>query len=242
MSMETATGIDSRSLPIVARSTMTARIGKRFWRIIVIALILALPIYYYTRGGTDAAKFVTVPVTRGPIVRSVTATGTVNPVTTVQVGTYVSGPIYCDQRRFQLAGQSRPVDGENRPAALSGASRSGAGGAGQRPSAVAKGSGQPGLPEAYLASRLATAEGNVVSQDTVDSQFNTYNQAVAQVGLDEAQYPAADGQSRSGRAQSALYQYRFAGGWHGGLAQRRCGPDRRGELSDADPVPGRAKT
>ena len=27
------------------------------------------------------------------MVRSVTATGTVNPVTTVQVGTYVSGPI-----------------------------------------------------------------------------------------------------------------------------------------------------
>jgi len=65
---------------------MTARIGKRFWRIIVIALILALPIYYYTRGGADAAKFVTAPVTRGPIVRSVTATGTINPVTTVQVG------------------------------------------------------------------------------------------------------------------------------------------------------------
>ena len=47
---------------------MTARIGKRFWRISVVVLILALPIYYYTRGGTDAARFVTAQVTRGPIV------------------------------------------------------------------------------------------------------------------------------------------------------------------------------
>src|SRR5579871_4012370 len=106
--METATGIDSRSLPIVGRSPMTARIGKRFWRVALIVLILALPIYYYTRGGTDAAKFVTAPVTRGPIVRSVTATGTINPVTTVQVGTYVSGPIsaiYVDFNSAVKAGQ-----------------------------------------------------------------------------------------------------------------------------------------
>jgi len=36
---------------------------------------------------------VTVAVDRGPIEQVVNATGTVNPVTTVQVGTYVSGPI-----------------------------------------------------------------------------------------------------------------------------------------------------
>ena len=43
--------------------------------------------------------YVTVAAERGDLVRAVTATGTVNPVVTVQVGTYVSGPIvklYCD--------------------------------------------------------------------------------------------------------------------------------------------------
>ena len=43
--------------------------------------------------------YVTVTAERGSLVRAVTATGTVNPVVTVQVGTYVSGPIvklYCD--------------------------------------------------------------------------------------------------------------------------------------------------
>jgi HlyD family secretion protein len=41
----------------------------------------------------DGARWVTVVVERGPITARVTATGTVNPVKTVQVGTYVSGPI-----------------------------------------------------------------------------------------------------------------------------------------------------
>src|SRR5439155_1053039 len=39
------------------------------------------------------SPYVTMPVERGPITAHVTATGSVNPVKTVQVGTYVSGPI-----------------------------------------------------------------------------------------------------------------------------------------------------
>ncbi len=39
------------------------------------------------------SPYVTMPVERGPITARVTATGSVNPVKTVQVGTYVSGPI-----------------------------------------------------------------------------------------------------------------------------------------------------
>jgi HlyD family secretion protein len=45
-------------------------------------------------GGEDARpQYVTAVVDRGPITATVTATGTVNPVASVQVGTYVSGPI-----------------------------------------------------------------------------------------------------------------------------------------------------
>ncbi len=46
-----------------------------------------------------AMHYSTTPVTRGTVARSVTATGTVNPVLTIIVGTYVSGVIqelYCD--------------------------------------------------------------------------------------------------------------------------------------------------
>jgi HlyD family secretion protein len=44
-------------------------------------------------GGDDGGAWVTGRVDRGAIAAVVLATGTVNPVTTVQVGTYVSGPI-----------------------------------------------------------------------------------------------------------------------------------------------------
>ncbi|MDH4164123.1 MAG: efflux RND transporter periplasmic adaptor subunit [Nitrospirota bacterium] len=43
--------------------------------------------------GKDGVEYRTEPVTRGDIRETVTATGTVNPVTTVQVGTQVSGTI-----------------------------------------------------------------------------------------------------------------------------------------------------
>src|SRR6185437_12298287 len=62
----------------------------------------------FWRGGHSGVHYVTAPVTRGPIVRSVIATGTVNPVTTVQVGSYVSGPIqaiYADFNSPVKAGQ-----------------------------------------------------------------------------------------------------------------------------------------
>ena len=59
----------------------------------VALLVLAFWTVRWLRGGTPAPRWVTAPVDRGPITATVTATGTVNPVTSVQVGTYVSGPI-----------------------------------------------------------------------------------------------------------------------------------------------------
>jgi HlyD family secretion protein len=186
LNMETATGIASRSLPIFDRSSMTSRFGKRFWRIALVVLIAASAIYYYTRNGTAEPKYVTATVDRGPIVRSVIATGTVNPVTTVQVGSYVSGPIsaiYADFNSPVKAGQliakidPRPFQAQ---VDLSRA-------------AVANSRAQLRKDQANLAYQKITwqrdsrlLKENVISQDALDSQFSTYNQAVAQVGLDEA--------------------------------------------------------
>src|SRR5206468_6123213 len=44
-------------------------------------------------GRSDAAQFQTATLTRGPITQTVTATGTLNPVVNVQVGSQVSGNI-----------------------------------------------------------------------------------------------------------------------------------------------------
>lgn len=59
--------------------------------IIVLIFILGLR-WYIARQNADSA-YVTAPVTRGSIASTVEATGTINPVTTVQVGAQVSGKI-----------------------------------------------------------------------------------------------------------------------------------------------------
>ncbi len=72
---------------------------------VIVALLVAGYLYF---GATPQTKYVTAPVTVGAVVRTVSATGTVNPVTTVQVGTYVSGPIqaiYADFNSPVKAGQ-----------------------------------------------------------------------------------------------------------------------------------------
>jgi HlyD family secretion protein len=67
---------------------------KRFLPIalIVVALIVLLFLVRQCRNG-GATNFQTTTITRGPITQAVTATGTLNPVVNVQVGSQVSGNI-----------------------------------------------------------------------------------------------------------------------------------------------------
>src|SRR5436190_1512498 len=67
---------------------------KRFvpWVVVIVALLLvALMMRQWHNGGTENYQIATV--TRGPITQAVTATGTLNPVVNVQVGSQVSGNI-----------------------------------------------------------------------------------------------------------------------------------------------------
>lgn len=63
--------------------------------IVVVLILIATVIggYLLLKKDKDTVKYKTEKVTRGDIISSVTATGTVNPVTTVLVGTQVSGTI-----------------------------------------------------------------------------------------------------------------------------------------------------
>ncbi len=78
-------------------------IGTR-GRLLVAALLFILAgaagaLWWWSLRSTQPVRYVTLPVTRGAITRTVTATGTVNPELTVIVGSYVSGVIqqlFCD--------------------------------------------------------------------------------------------------------------------------------------------------
>jgi HlyD family secretion protein len=149
------------------------------------AVAIAVAIYFLT-GKSANTTYVTEQITQGPIVRSVTATGTVNPVITVQVGSYVSGPIvalYADfnspVKAGQLIAKIDPKPFEVKVAASQ--------------AAVANSRAQLGKDQADLAYKKITYERNarlakedVVSQDVADSALSAYHQAVAQVALDRA--------------------------------------------------------
>jgi HlyD family secretion protein len=154
--------------------------------ILAVLVLLTLAGWWLLRGRDIAPHYLTATVSRGPVVRSVIATGTVNPVTTVQVGTYVSGPIsaiYVDFNSPVKAGQlMAKIDPRPFQAQVDLAN-----------AALANASAQLRKDEANLAYQKVTEQRdaellrqNVVSQDTMDSQVSTYDQAVAQIGLDHA--------------------------------------------------------
>lgn len=141
---------------------------------------------YFLRGSSPPVKYVATKVARGPIVRRVVATGTVNPVITVQVGSYVSGPIqaiYADFNSPVKAGQLiAKID--PRPFELKVA---------QARAALANVRAQLSKDQADMAYKKLTyernqklLEDNAVSRDAVDSTHSAYLQAEAQVALDQA--------------------------------------------------------
>lgn len=66
---------------------------KKLYIIGAICLILILGTWYYFSVRSAAPKYTTATVRRGDITSAVQATGTINPLTTVPVGSYVSGTV-----------------------------------------------------------------------------------------------------------------------------------------------------
>ncbi|HLW97035.1 MAG TPA: efflux RND transporter periplasmic adaptor subunit [Candidatus Acidoferrales bacterium] len=60
---------------------------------LALVIIIGGPSYYYYRGRTPEIKYTMANVRRGSITAVVQATGTVNPLTTVPVGSFISGTV-----------------------------------------------------------------------------------------------------------------------------------------------------
>jgi len=162
---------------------------KRRWLIAAMASLLVVAIAattWWALAEHNTIHYVSVPIARGAVTRTVTSTGTVNPELTIIVGTAVSGIIqelYCDYNTKVKKGQvcakidPRPyqsVVDENR-ANL----------------AVAK--AQLEKDKANLAyTKLAfdraanLVQTHAVSQDNYDNAKSAYDQAQAQISFDEA--------------------------------------------------------
>ena len=84
---------------------------RKYWTVgalIIVALLIGIGALFWFLSTKSSVQYVTAQVTRGTVARTSTATGTVNPVLTIIVGTYVSGVIqniYCDYNTHVRAGQ-----------------------------------------------------------------------------------------------------------------------------------------
>lgn len=65
----------------------------KWWSLTAIIILLTAGIWWLLASGADRVEYVTVNITRGDIRQVVTATGEINPVNTVSVGSQVSGTI-----------------------------------------------------------------------------------------------------------------------------------------------------
>ena len=165
---------------------MNVPLVKRLWPIAAALLITAGVALWWMTERRQEPRYVTAQVDRGSVIRSVTATGTVNPVIVVQVGTYDSGPIiaiYADFNSPVKAGQLiAKID--PRPFTVK---------VHQGEAALGNAQAQLGKDQADLAYKKLTFERdaklhaeNVISQDTLDNARSAFQQAVSAVALDRS--------------------------------------------------------
>jgi len=153
-----------------------------------LVLVVAYGLYQHYAGTAPAgaAQYLTATVDRGSIEQAVSATGTVNPVKIVQVGTYVSGPIIALDVDF-----NSPVTKGQRVAKIDPASFTVK--VRQAEAAVVNARARVDKDRADLALKRLLLERNrtllgqkLVAQNDVDTAKSNYDQAVAQLALDEA--------------------------------------------------------
>jgi HlyD family secretion protein len=166
-----------------------ARNRNRHWLIAGLALLLVLAMAaagWWTFADRSTIHYVALPVAKGAVVRTVTATGTVNPELTIIVGTAVSGIIQelnCDYNTQVKKGQvcaridPRPyqsVVDENR-ANLSVANAQ-----------LEKDKASLTYTQISLGRAATLVQTHAVSEDAYDSARSTHEQALAQIKFDEA--------------------------------------------------------
>jgi HlyD family secretion protein len=158
---------------------------KRWWIILGVIIAVGATLGWWLKR-PKPPQFVTMPATMGDVSRSIITTGSVNPVVIVQVGSYVSGPIqslYCDYNTKVKAGQlCAKIDPKPFQVALD-----------QAKANLTIAQAQLVKDEAGFSYAKSNYERDlgllgqgIVSQDTVDSDKSAYQQASAQVKLDQA--------------------------------------------------------
>ena len=209
--------------------------GHKLWMSLVLVLVLgggAAGGYLYYEGQQQPPRYLMAAVERGAITTTVNATGVVNAVTTVQVGSQVSGTIQKLFADFNSPVKEGDIIAQIDPALLSTkvaqaranvASAMAAVQVAQATTINAKAAVETAQANAESAraniekSKVALADArrilernkemtrkSLIAQNDLDTAQATYDGAVAQLKASEAQLEAATGQLKSASAQQRL--------------------------------------
>jgi HlyD family secretion protein len=176
------------------------KMSLRGWALTAAALLLGAGVYAYSRHQEpDGDGFVTERVERGTVASTVTASGTVNPVTSVQVGTYVSGPIKAIYADFNSAVTKGQVVAKIDPAPFQVKVASAQAAVATAEAKVNKDRADLELKRLTLERNRQLLERTLISQNDVDTAKSNYDQAVAQLALDQAGVKQAKADLESAR-------------------------------------------
>ncbi len=182
----------------------TGAAGRRLLLLLtalVIAAAVAFAALRAVGNGKGAVEYVTTALDRGDIDVVVTATGTVNPVATVQVGTYVSGPIqkiYVDYNSPVKKGQ-RIAEIDPKPFQLR-VDQAEASLANAR-ARVEKDRADLDLKQKTLRRSRELFAQHLISRAELDEAESAVEQAKAQMQLDQAQVKQAEGALEEAKVQ-----------------------------------------
>ena len=151
------------------------------------ALLAAGAIATACRGdGAADGRYVTEPVDRGAITATVTATGTVQPVTQVQVGTYVSGPIQAIYVDFNSPVTSGQLVAKIDPAPFEVKVRQAEANLANARASVEKARADLQLKQLTFDRNRTLRARDLISQDELDTSESNHAQAAAQLAFAEA--------------------------------------------------------
>jgi HlyD family secretion protein len=182
---------EAADIPVQSAPAAATWRSRRLSSVILAAILAAalaaaaVAVWVHVRAAASV-RYVTSPVTLGPITRVVSTTGTVNPELTIIVGSYVSGVIqqlFCDYNTEVKTGQvCAKIDPRPYQTAVDQARAN---------LAVAKAQLQKDQASLTYAKANFDRYANLVktsavSADAYDSSKSTFEQAVAQVAYDQA--------------------------------------------------------
>jgi HlyD family secretion protein len=151
------------------------------------ALLVAVSAYaYFRHQDGEGDGYLLEQVGRGTVASTVTASGAVNPVKSVQVGTYVSGPIkaiYADYNsqvtKGQLVAKIDPAPYQVKVASAEAAVAT-------AKAKVVKDRADQSYKKLTLERNRQLLERKLIAQNDVDTAKSDYDQAAAQLALDQA--------------------------------------------------------